>query len=120
MSTHSYPPEDDDRLGAALVACLEALDRGNDLAVRLQQGAAYIHIGRVYQVLARRDRAQQAFRQAIAVFRRLVEDFPEDPRYPEEFGTALNILADDLYLAGRRREANAYFAQGVRVMREAI
>jgi serine/threonine protein kinase/Flp pilus assembly protein TadD len=92
----------------------------DDPAIRLQQGVAYVHTGRVYQVRAERDKAQQAFRQAIAVFGRLVEDFPEDPKYPRELGWALYILAADLYAGGRLQEGNTYFGQSIGVWREAI
>ena len=92
----------------------------NDPAARLQQGAAYVHAGRVYQVRGEREKAHEAFHQAIAVFGRLVQDFPDDPTYPRELAEALHILAEDLYRAGRLREANAYFSQALRVYREAL
>jgi hypothetical protein len=92
----------------------------DDPDVRLQQGVAYVHTGRVYQVLAERDKAQQAFRQAIAVFGRLIEDFPEDPKYPRELGWALYLLAADLYAAGRLQDANECYGQSIGVWREAL
>ncbi len=92
----------------------------DDATVRLQQGAALVHIGRVYQVIAQRDKAHQAFEQAITVFGRLVKDFPDDPTYAKELGSALHILAENLYLTGRLRDANAYFSQIVSVFAEAV
>jgi serine/threonine protein kinase len=95
-------------------------DPSDEPAVRQQKGAAYVHTGRVYQVLAERDKAQKAFRHAAAVFGRLVQDFPENPTYTRELGTALHILAEDLYQAGRIPEANAYYSQAIGVFREAV
>jgi eukaryotic-like serine/threonine-protein kinase len=92
----------------------------DDPAVRLQQGVAYVHTGRVYQLLAEKDKAEQAFRQAIAVFGRLVEDFPEDPKYRRELGWALHILAADLYAAGRLGDAKECFGQSLGVWREVV
>jgi serine/threonine protein kinase len=95
-------------------------DPSDEPAVRLQKGAAYVHTGRVYQVLGERERARQSFREAIVVFDRLVQDYPDDSAYPRELGTALHILAEDLYLAGRILEGNSIFAQAVNVWREGV
>src|SRR5207237_9074237 len=81
---------------------------------------AHVHIGQVYQVLGERGKAHQAFRQAITVFRSLMQDLPDDPTYPRELATALYILAADLYGAGRIQEANGYCAESVRVCRVAV
>jgi tetratricopeptide (TPR) repeat protein len=95
-------------------------DTNEEPAVRLQKGAAYVHIGRVDQVLGERRKAQEAFHQAVAVFERLVQDFPEDPTYPRELATALRIAAEDLHQAGQLASANVYASQAVSVWREAI
>jgi tetratricopeptide (TPR) repeat protein len=79
-----------------------------------------VHTGRVYQVLGDRERAQQAFRRAIAVLSRLAHDFPDDPVYAREHATAIDILAGDLYHAGRIREGNAYYSQAIRAFRAAF
>jgi tetratricopeptide (TPR) repeat protein/tRNA A-37 threonylcarbamoyl transferase component Bud32 len=93
-------------------------DPSEEPAARLQKGVAHVHAGRVYQVLREREKAQKAFRQAIAVFERLVQDFPDDSTYPRELGSALHILAEDLYQAGDVRDANAYYSRAVSVFRE--
>jgi serine/threonine-protein kinase len=87
---------------------------------RLQKGAAYVHTGRVYQVLGDRGKAQEAFLQAIAVFDRLVQEFPGNPTYRNEHATALSILADDLYESGRTADGHEYARQAASVLREAI
>jgi tetratricopeptide (TPR) repeat protein len=87
---------------------------------RLQKGIAYVHRGRVYQYLGNQDQARQAFLQAAAVFDGLTQDYPDDPTYPFEQGTALHILAEHLYDAGRVPEANAYHSQAMRVLRVAV
>src|SRR5262249_52806209 len=43
-------------------------DPSAEPGVRLQKGAAWVHTGRVHQVLGEGEKAQKAFRQAIAVF----------------------------------------------------
>jgi tetratricopeptide (TPR) repeat protein len=88
--------------------------------VRLQKGAAYVHTGRVYQILGERDKAQEAFLQAVAVFDRLARDFPDDPTFLHELATGLSIVAEDLYQAGRLPNANVYASQAVSVWRETI
>ena len=92
----------------------------DDPAVRLQIGVAYVHTGRVHQVLGDHRKAQGAFRQASAVFARLVQEFPTEPAYPRELGSAVHILAEDLYLAGNFPEANASYSQAMGVFRNAF
>jgi serine/threonine protein kinase len=94
-------------------------DPSEDPAVRLQKGAAYVHRGRVYQVLGDREKTRKAFHQAVAVFDRLVQDFPDDSQYPLELGSALHILAEDFYQAGDVQEANAYFSRAIGIFRDA-
>jgi tetratricopeptide (TPR) repeat protein len=95
-------------------------DPSEEPAVRLQKGVAYVHTGRVYQVLGDREKAQKAFHQAVAVFERLVRDFSDNPLYPRELAVALHILAEDLYQAGRLADANGCFRQAVSVWRGAV
>jgi serine/threonine protein kinase len=95
-------------------------DPSDEPAARLQKGAAYIHRGRVYQVLEEREKSQGAFHQAVAVFDRLVQDFPDDPTYARELATALRIVAEDLCQAGRFPDANAYARRAVSAWHEAV
>jgi tetratricopeptide (TPR) repeat protein len=95
-------------------------DPSEEPAVRLQKGAAYVHAGRVHEVLGDREKARNAFHQAVAVFDRLVHDFPDDPTYPRELAMALGIIATDLYQAGQIADANGYYRQAVSAWREAI
>ena len=81
---------------------------------------AYVHTGRVYEVRGDREKARQAFHQAVAVFDHLVHDYPDDPTYPCELATALSIIAGDFYRAGRMADANGYYRQAVSAWREAI
>jgi tetratricopeptide (TPR) repeat protein/tRNA A-37 threonylcarbamoyl transferase component Bud32 len=91
-----------------------------DPPVRLQQGVAYVHIGRVYQVLAQHKNAQDAFRQAVTVFEGLVRDFPGNAMYSFELAGALGILAEDLHVAGLSGEAGICYRRAVGVWRNAL
>ena len=95
-------------------------DESDEPDRRLQKGAAYVHTGRVYQVLGQREKAQEAFRRAIAVFGRLVQDFPEESTFSREMAIALSILATDLFLAGNIAEANSHYRQALGILREAV
>ncbi len=89
-------------------------------SVRVEKGAAYVHVGRVYQVRGERDQAQQAFHQALAVYDRLVQDFPDDAGFACARATALRILAEDLYQAGRMPDANEYASRAFGAWREVV
>jgi serine/threonine protein kinase/Flp pilus assembly protein TadD len=94
-------------------------DESEEPAVRLQKGAAFVHRGRVFQVLRQQEKARREFRQAIAIFNRLLRDFPDDPTFAHELGMALIILAEDFYKAGQIWDANEYFSQCISVWGEA-
>jgi serine/threonine protein kinase len=94
-------------------------DQSDEPAAGLQRGVASVHTGRVYQVRGEHEKAQKAFRQAIGIFERLVQDYPQESAYPSELGQACGILAEDLYRAGRTSEGNTCFTQAVNVLREA-
>jgi tetratricopeptide (TPR) repeat protein len=104
--------------------CLKLLavlseDRTDEPAARLQRGVAYIHTGRVYQVLGDHEKAQKAFHQGIAVFEHLVQDFP-NPEFPSELGQAWAILAEDLHRAGKPREGNACLTHALSIYGKAV
>src|SRR5262249_16360263 len=95
-------------------------DPSDEPAVRYQKGVAYVHTGGVYRTRGELDKARNAIRQGVAVFDRLVHDFPDDPKYPCDLATALSILAGDHYQAGQVADANGYFRQAVSTWREAV
>jgi tetratricopeptide (TPR) repeat protein len=94
-------------------------DRSDEPAARLQKGVAYIHTGRVYQVLGKHEEAQKAFRQGVAVFERLVQDL-SDPVYPSELAQAWGILAEDLYQTGNQCAAHGCYAHALNVYRQGV
>lgn len=86
---------------------------------RLRRGIASVHAGRVYQVRSEREKALAAFRQAIAVFNRLVQDFPDNATYARELGWTQRILADELYRAGEIQDAKTHYGRAVSALRKA-
>jgi serine/threonine protein kinase len=95
-------------------------DPSDDPAVRLQRGAAYVHSGRVYQVLGERAKTKEALQDAASIFDRLVEEFPEDPQYQGELAQVFLILAEECYGAGQGQEGSAYYSRALSIYREAI
>jgi eukaryotic-like serine/threonine-protein kinase len=92
----------------------------NEPSVRLHQGVAFVHTGRVFQVLAQHERAQEAFRQAINVFEGLLREFPDDAKYSHELSTALFILAEEFFADGRQQDGIVHYRRAVAVCRESI
>jgi tetratricopeptide (TPR) repeat protein len=90
-------------------------DESEDPSIRLQRAAAYVHTGRVYQVLGQHEKARNAFLQAIAINARLIEEFPDEEDYLYSAGMALRILALDRYEVGQRAEANRYCREAMAV-----
>src|SRR5262249_17179932 len=75
---------------------------------------------RVYQVRGDHEKAQQALRQAVAVYEQLVEEFPGKPEYLHALAIAFMILADDAFRAGRLADARGYHRQAIGIWRDAV
>jgi tetratricopeptide (TPR) repeat protein/predicted Ser/Thr protein kinase len=63
-------------------------EQGTDAAVRHETGIAYWNVGDVQKMLGRDDAAQESYEQAIALFTRLVDDFPTDPSYQQDLAAS--------------------------------
>jgi serine/threonine protein kinase len=88
-------------------------DPSEDPSNRFMKAGAWVHTGRVHQVRGERGQARQAFQKAAAVYRELIQDFPECPDYPPTLATVLRIMAEDYYEAGEMAEANLYCRQAM-------
>ena len=95
-------------------------DQSEEPVARLQKGAAFVHTGRVYQVLRNWERAEREFHEAVRVYDHLIEDFPDDSRFANARSRALCILAENAYEEGRLSIANAYCRQAVGAWRDVL
>ncbi len=87
-------------------------DQSEDFSNRFMKGGSWVHTGRVYQVRGERDKAHEAFQQAAAEYRKLIQDFPEYG-LSAPLCTVLRIMAEDRYEVGQFVEANQYFQQAI-------
>jgi serine/threonine protein kinase len=65
----------------------------NDPAVRQEMGRAYKRLADIHQMLGQVEQAEQAFRQAVALFEALSSEFPSVPEYRRDLGVALFWLS---------------------------
>ena len=72
---------------------------------RSRQALAYFRIGRMNQVLGRSQDSASAYRQAVALGRQLVADFPSRPEFREQLAGSLGNLGTVLRHTDRLPEA---------------
>jgi tetratricopeptide (TPR) repeat protein len=75
-------------------------EEGDDPEVRAERGRAHRRLGRVYGETGRRDRAETAFREAMAIQRQLVSDRPAEPKYRFDLLQTYNEYAEFQWNSG--------------------
>jgi tetratricopeptide (TPR) repeat protein len=88
-----------------------ARERGTDPAVRLAAGTAYRRVGDIQGKLGEYAKAEEAYGQAIARFRRLADDFPARPEYREALADSSHHLGLLLARLKRGPEAEEAYRQ---------
>jgi tetratricopeptide (TPR) repeat protein len=78
---------------------------GPGAAERQEAAKARRHIGDIRLKLGDLPQAEQAYRQAVAVQKQLVTDFPDRPEYRRDLADTLGRLADVLVSRGDHAEA---------------
>jgi tetratricopeptide (TPR) repeat protein len=82
----------------------------NDAAVRQEMGLAYKRLADIHQMLGEFNQAEQAFRQAIAIFEALSAEFPSVPEYRSDLSSALfwvGVLLKN-YMADKQQALKIY------------
>jgi tetratricopeptide (TPR) repeat protein len=90
-----------------------ARERGTDPAVRLATGTAYRRVGDIERKLGEEAKAEEAYGQAVARFRRLADDFPARPEYREALADGSHHLGLLLARLKRGPEAEEAYRQAV-------
>jgi serine/threonine protein kinase/Flp pilus assembly protein TadD len=90
-----------------------AAEEGSDPAVRLAQATAYRRVGDIQQKLGEQAKAEEAYGRALALSRRLADDFPAEPQYRE-------LLAGCQHKLGVLFAQAKQFQEAERASREAI
>jgi tetratricopeptide (TPR) repeat protein len=88
-------------------------ERGADPAVRLATGTAYRRVGDIECKLGEQAKAEAAYGQAVALFRRLADDFPTRPEYREALADSSHHLGLLLARLKRGHEAQEAYRQAV-------
>jgi tetratricopeptide (TPR) repeat protein len=73
------------------------------------------NLGQVLELVGRPKDAESAFRQALDLQRRLVEEFPRDPSYRLELAGSHNGLANSLDNSGRSSDAESEYRQALAI-----
>ncbi|MHC4617621.1 MAG: protein kinase domain-containing protein [Planctomycetota bacterium] len=76
-----------------------------DLEVREETGRAYRRLGDIHNTLGQYEQAEQAYLNAIDIFERLADEFPDMAEYQMEVGVGNNGLGVALRVLGRHPEA---------------
>jgi tetratricopeptide (TPR) repeat protein len=81
-------------------------ERRDDPAAREQAGLAYKRLGRIHYAFGNYEESEHAYRQAVNVFEKLAEDFPEDGRHQMNIVGTMDNREDPLRALGRDTEAD--------------
>jgi tetratricopeptide (TPR) repeat protein len=90
-----------------------AAEEGSDPAVRLAQATAYRRVGDIQQKLGEQAKAEEAYGRALALSRRLADDFPAEPEYR-------GLLAGCQHQLGLHFSQAKQFQEAERAFREAV
>jgi tetratricopeptide (TPR) repeat protein len=74
---------------------------------RTRQATAYFRIAQMLEYLGRSEEGIAAYRQAVAVGQKLIDDFPADSRYRHGMANTQNNLSNLLAKLGRSEESDA-------------
>ena len=86
---------------------------------RREVGLACLELAEGASDAAQHGTAEQAARQAIALFKQLAQDDPKRSEYPKELGYTQWRLADVLARTGRREQAEPILREAVQVFEQA-
>ncbi|HEV3120911.1 MAG TPA: serine/threonine-protein kinase, partial [Isosphaeraceae bacterium] len=92
----------------------------NDPEVRLESGRAARRLGKVFQMLGERKKAEQSFRQALAVDAKLSADYPSNTSYSDELGSCYATLALVLVELDRPKEAEEPLSQALKIQERLV
>jgi serine/threonine-protein kinase len=90
--------------------------RGDDPALRGDLGQAYLELARLQLHTEVPARAIEVSRQAAAIYRRLVLEYPEDGDHPLQLGLSLIALGSALDKDGQTGEARTAYARAVETL----
>jgi serine/threonine protein kinase/tetratricopeptide (TPR) repeat protein len=88
-------------------------DTGRDEPSRYGVASAHLHIARIRQRLEPSPDAATAFRQAIALLRELVADFPALAQYRRDLAISRSWLGSTLQAIGQLQEAERAYAEAI-------
>jgi eukaryotic-like serine/threonine-protein kinase len=88
-------------------------EQGTEPEVRFDTAMAHRRVGDIYQKLDDRENAEPAYAEAIRLFGRLAEDFPDRPDYSDALAHCHHSLATLLFRAKRHAEAEEAFLRAV-------
>jgi tetratricopeptide (TPR) repeat protein len=75
--------------------------KGADPETRFETGRAYHRAGNIHDMFGQRSEAEQAQRQAIALFQKLLDEFPNRARYRADLASASIALGSFLIASGQ-------------------
>jgi tetratricopeptide (TPR) repeat protein len=76
-------------------------EQGDNPTVRAGAARAYYRVGRIYQDLEERDRAEEAYERALALQEHLVAEHPREASYRQDLAESYNYLGELRRTGGR-------------------
>jgi tetratricopeptide (TPR) repeat protein len=100
-------------------------DQGGDSEVRAERGRAYSRLGEIYGGTGQKEKAENSFKEALAVHERLVADFPADLKHRHDLAQTYLEQSKSFYRIGNwqgRRNVPALAAaqRALAVLRELV
>jgi serine/threonine protein kinase/Tfp pilus assembly protein PilF len=83
-------------------------------------GKAHVRVGWIYMILTQQDKAEVAFRRALAILEKVGEGAPVGPEYRLRLADAYRYLGDMLKARGRLQEAEGFLRQDVAVSEKLV
>lgn len=110
------------RLLEAAVEDYELLTRGpnHDLRLEVERGRGYLRLGHVLLLLEDGPGAERAYRNAIALFQRLLASSPTDVDCQTELGNAYTDLGVVLMAIGKLDDAHKAYSQALEELRPLV
>jgi serine/threonine protein kinase/tetratricopeptide (TPR) repeat protein len=97
-----------------------AAARADDPQARQSQAEGHFLVGMIRHRLGEEGEAETAYRQAVALQKKLAEEHPHQPDFPYDLALSLNNLGTLLNSTGRAEEAEAVYREGLALRRRLV
>jgi tetratricopeptide (TPR) repeat protein len=97
-----------------------AQSQGDSESARRDRAGGLLRLASIRQRLGELRDAETAYRQALALFKQLAADFPDEPRYRQFTAHSVNNLGNVLVGTGRPKEAEAAWRDALAIEKKLV